>query len=48
MYGLWFDNIKPKYQNNARLCYMNTESFIIYIKTEDFYKDIADNFKKKT
>ena len=26
---------------------MNTESFIIYIKTEDFYKDIADNFKKK-
>ena len=33
--------------NNARLCYMNTESFIIHIKTEDFYKDIADNLKKR-
>ena len=29
-------------------CYMNTESFMIHIKTEDFYKDIADNLKKKT
>ena len=25
---------------------MDTESFIIHIKTEDFYKDIADNVKK--
>ena len=39
-------NIKPKYQNNAKLCYMNTGSFIIHIKTEDFYKDIADDVKK--
>ena len=28
--------IKPKYQNNAKVCYMDTDSFIIYIKTEDF------------
>ena len=25
---------------------MDTNSFIIYIKTEDFYKDISNNVKK--
>ena len=39
-------NIKPKYQNNAKLCYVNTGSYIIHITTEDFYKDIADDVKK--
>ena len=38
---------KPKYQNNAKLCYMDTDRFIIYIKTEDFYKDIADDVKNR-
>ena len=47
MYEFWYDYIKPKYQINAKLCYMNTESFIIYIKTEGFYKDIVDDVKKK-
>ena len=46
MFEFWYDYIKPKYHNNAKLCWMDTESFIIHIKTEDFYKDIADNFKK--
>ena len=41
MYGFWYDYIKPKYTDNVRLCYMDTDSFIMYIKTEDFYKDIA-------
>ena len=38
---VWF--IKPKYQNNGKLCYMDTDSFIIDIKTEDVYKNIGDN-----
>ena len=42
----WYDYIKPKYQNNAKLCYMHTDSFIIQIKTDDFYKDIAGDVKK--
>ena len=46
MFEFWYDYIKPKYHNNAKLCWMDTESFIIHIKTEDFYKDIADNVKK--
>ena len=47
MYGFWNDYIKPKYQDNARLCYMDTDSFIIYIIPEDVYEDIADDVKKR-
>ena len=46
MHEFWFDYIKPKYENNAKLCYTYTDKFIIYIKTEDLYKDIADDAKK--
>ena len=46
MYDLWYDYIKPNYQNNAKLCYMDTDSFIIQINTETFYEDIANNVKK--
>ena len=46
MYEFWYDYIKPKYQNNSKLCYIDTDSFIIHIKTEDFYKDIADDVEK--
>ena len=47
MYEFWYDCIKPKYQNNAKLCYMDTESFIINIKTEDIYEDIANEVEKR-
>ena len=46
MYESWHDYIKPKFQKKEKLCCMDTESFIIHIKTEDFYKDIAYNLKK--
>ena len=29
MYEFWYEYIKLKYQNNAKLCYMDTENFII-------------------
>ena len=35
-----------KYQDNAKLCYMETDSFITYIKTEGSYEDIADDVEK--
>ena len=41
MYEFWYDYIKPKYGDKAKLCYMDTDSFIIRIETKDFYKDIA-------
>ena len=43
----WYDYIKAKYQDNVKLCYMDTDSFIINIKTEDFYEDIADDVEKR-
>ena len=47
MYEFWYDYTKPKYQNNAKLCYMETGSFIINIKTEDFCEDIANDAEKR-
>ena len=46
MYKLWYDYIKPKYEDRAKLCYTDTDSFIIYIKTEDFFVDISDDVLK--
>ena len=39
MYEFWYEYIKPKYKDKARLCYMDTDSFIINVKTEDFYEE---------
>ena len=43
MYKFWYDYIKTKYGDKAKLCYMDTDSFIIRTETEDFYKDIAND-----
>ena len=45
MYEFWCDYIRPKYGDRAKLCYTDTESFVIHIITEYFYEDIADNFE---
>ena len=47
MYKFWYDYIKPKYADNARLCYTDTDNSIISIKTEDFYKDISNDVKEQ-
>ena len=39
--------IKPKYADNVKLCYMDTDSFIMHIKTENFYKDIVNDVEKR-
>ena len=36
MYELWYDFMKPKYNDNMKLCYMDTDSFVMNIKTKDF------------
>ena len=43
MYEFWYDYTKLKYNDNVRLCYMDTDSFIMNIKTNYFYKDISDD-----
>ena len=45
-YEFWYHYIKPKYGDKARLCYMDTDSFVINIKTEDFYKDVGNDIEK--
>ena len=47
MYEFWYDYMKPKYGSNVKLYYMDTDSFIINIKTLDFYKDIANDVEKR-
>ena len=47
MYEFWYDYIKPKYQQNAILCYMDTDSSIIHIKTEDVYENIVNDVEKR-
>ena len=47
MYEFWYDYVKIKYQDKARLCYMDTDSFVVNIKTKDFYKDISQNVNKR-
>ena len=47
MYEFWYDYMKPKYGNDVKLCYMDTDSFIMSIKTNDFYKDVANDVEKK-
>ena len=42
IFEFWYDYVKPKYGQKAHLCYIDTDSFIVYIKTDDIYKDIAD------
>ena len=39
--------MEPKYGDNVNLCYMDTDSFIMDIKTEDFYNDIANDVEKR-
>ena len=39
----WYDYVKPKYVEKAKLCYMDRSSFIVYIKTDDIFKDIAED-----
>ena len=47
MYEFWYDYMKPKYGNRVKLCYMDTDSFIISIETNDFYKDISIDADKR-
>ena len=46
MYEFWYDYIKPKYGDKARLCYMDTDSFVMHVKTKGFFKDIADDVER--
>ena len=47
MYEFWYDYMKSKYNGNVKLCYMDTDSFIMNIKTNDFYENIANDVENR-
>ena len=47
MYEFWYDYMKPKYDNNVKLCYMDTDSFIMNIKTNQSYEDSANDVENR-
>ena len=46
MYNFWYDYLKRKYDDRVKLCYTDTDSFIIYIKTENCFEDISNDVEK--
>ena len=46
MYEFWYDYIKPKYGDRAKLCYTDTDSFVIHLFTEDFFDDISNDVER--
>ena len=46
IYQFWYDYIGPKYGDKAKLCYTVTDSFVVHIKTEDFFGDISNDVER--
>ena len=46
MYEFYYDYMQPKYGEKVKLCYMDTDSFVFEVETEDFYRDIADDIER--
>ena len=46
MYEVSYDYVKSKYKDKAKLCYMNTDSFVINIFTEDSFEDINNDVER--
>ena len=46
MFDFWYGYLRPMYGDKIRLCYTDTDSFIMHIKTDDFYKDISADVDK--
>ena len=43
MWKFFYDCLKTKYEDKIELCYTDTDSFTLHIKTKDFYEDIAND-----
>ena len=43
MYEFYYDYLKPKFKDKVKLLYMDTDSFVLHIETEDFYEDIKND-----
>ena len=47
MYEFWYDYVKPKYGERVKLCYMNSNSFVVNIKVDSIYTDITKDVRTR-
>ena len=47
IYQFWYDHVKPKYGEKIKLCYMDTDNFLVHVKRDDINEDIAEDFETK-
>ena len=47
IYEFWYNYLKPKYGEKSKFYYMDTDSFILYIKIDHIYKDIAEDVETR-
>ena len=47
MYEVWCDCVIPIYGENQKMCYVDTDNFIVHVKTDDIYKDIAEDVETR-
>ena len=46
IYLFYYDELKPKFKDKVKLMYMDTDSFILSIETDDFFKETKDYLKE--
>ena len=46
MYEFWYNYVKPKYGKKSKLCYMDTGSLIVHVKTDNSYNDVGEDIEK--
>ena len=47
MYEFWYNYVKPKYGQKTKLCYMDADSFIVYIRADYIYEDIVEDVETR-
>ena len=47
MHEFWYDCVKPKYGEDANLCYMDTGSFIFHVRTDDIYQGFSGDYQTR-
>ena len=47
VYEFYYDYLKPTFGEKSKLCYMDTATFIVYIKTDDIYTNIAEDVETR-
>ena len=47
IYEFWYENVKPKYGENEKNCFMDAGSLIVCVKTDDIYKDIVKDVETR-